>query len=379
MGKVDILLEILKPQTAAKAVPLDNMPSLRTNMMPEPYFTNVPTYDMEFRDPPPIGHMSYELIESPNSQQMRFEGEGTPVNRVHFNEQELYEADIGRNHRRVNSDEVNPYEKGCMFEFFEYLCSLVETVKFGCTRLERETEKERGSLQMKIKDVEARKVSLEMELRCQLLEIQRQKEEMEYAYREEMAREFSERINRQAQLEKKLLSIVERRLAAEIQLGRLNISRHVVDDTPTVVGTPVHVEEEVTGRDKFSHLRGLMTPHADETTPVNHKEAVPAVKPSLRLTLEGPVVTTTSDFPFSPTHHFSPSFSENYKSSFFKDSETTPVVAKPAQLKRNRKGPSLSIVTEGSSEISHNTSDETLPTATPVHNERERGVIEVSE
>mmetsp|Transcript_9115 Transcript_9115/g.18984 ORF Transcript_9115/g.18984 Transcript_9115/m.18984 type:complete len:370 (+) Transcript_9115:155-1264(+) len=369
MGKVDILLEILKPPTAAKAVSLEDMP----------YFSHNPSFEMEYRDPPPNEHLSYEFVGSPYGHHMSLKEVGTPANRVRFNEHELYEAQLQRNHQRISSDEVNPYDKGCMFEFFEYLCSIVETFKFDCTKLKSETKK--GELlDMKMKDAEASKVALEMEMRSQLLEIQRQKEEMEFAYHEEMAREFSERISRQTQLEEKLLSIVEQRLAAELQLGRLNISRNVIDVTPTVVGTPVHNEEEVSGRDKFSHLRALMTPHVEETTSAVNRKAVQVARPSLRVNLEAPAVTTTSDLPFSPTHHFSPAFAENSKSSFFKDSETTHAVAKPSsQPKRNRKGPSLSIVTEGSSEMSHNMSDEALPTATPVHNERERGVIEVFE
>lgn len=379
MGKVDILLEILKPPTAAKAVSLNDMPLLLPNMLPETHFTNNPSFEMEFRDPPPNEHLSYEFVGSPYSQQMRFDGLGTPVNRVRFNEHELFEAEIQRNQRRITSDEVNPYDKGCMFEFFEYLCSIVETFKIDCTKLKRGGKKEGAPLEMEIKDAKARKAALEMELRSQLLEIQRQKEEMEFAYREEMAREFSKRINRQTQLEEKLLSIVQQRLAAELQLGRLKISRNVIDVTPTVVGTPVDNEDEVTVRDKFSHLRALMTPHAEETTSAMNKKSVPAARPSLRVNLEAPAVATTSELPFSPTHHFSPAFAESSKHSFFDDSETTPVVAKPSQPKKNRKGPSLSIVTEGSSEMSQNMSDEILPTATPVHNERERGVIEVSE
>lgn len=72
-------------------------------------------------------------------------------------------------------------------------------------------------------DAKTSKAMLEFELRSELIDIQRQTVEMEESYRREIAREMTEKVLLQAQLQSKLLTIMEGRMVAEIQLDRLTI------------------------------------------------------------------------------------------------------------------------------------------------------------
>ena len=416
MGKVDILLEILKPPTAATAVSMEEMPSLLPEWLPEPHFTDDMSFDTEFRDPPP-------------SQQMNFDFYGNPIerqaNRVRFNEVELFEAALERSQRKKSDiEELNPYEQGCMHEFGEYVQSFfrlhgnssahetknsgrrktseeLNPYEQGCLHefgeyiqslfgktfklFERRRNYEIGALQKAVSDASQRNSSMEVELRCQLLEIRQQKQDMEHAFRQEISQQFCDKVLLQAQLQAKLLSIVEQRVSMEIELARLNLSGNY-DGIPTVAGTPIHEHTE----NAFEFVRGELSPHSsvsfsplDYSKPeISVKSTTPlakATKTGLSVNLGAPALGSKPELPFSPTHHFSPSNAKANKAPFFNDAESA-TVSKPTtskKSKKKKKGPGLSIVTENSAELSFH-SEERLPTATPVLC-LERGMIEVSE
>lgn len=180
------------------------------------------------------------------------------------------QTDLPNNYQK---DLVEVDERGCIAEFGHCmqvsLCcagdqdlvdAVVDTVvetagespRMQDHHMMREINAELQALRMSTMDAKTSKAVLEFELRAELAEIRRQTAEMEESYRREIARELSEKVLIQAQLQNKLLSIMEARMFAEIQLDGLNgnglpqltqgtsSSSATFDGIPTVTGTPVH-------------------------------------------------------------------------------------------------------------------------------------------
>lgn len=93
-----------------------------------------------------------------------------------------------------------------------------------------------------IKNAKTRRTLLEFELQSQLNELRRQNLEMEESYKQQIAAELSQKAILQAQLQAKLIQMVEGRMTVEMQLERMN-SRNGFLRLPMAVGTPDDGEE----------------------------------------------------------------------------------------------------------------------------------------
>ena len=85
----------------------------------------------------------------------------------------------------------------------------------------RELSDDLRALRASVLDAKSAKAMREFELRAELAEVQRRSSEMEQSYHRSIAREMSQRVLLQAQLQSRLRSIMAERIAIENQLGRL--------------------------------------------------------------------------------------------------------------------------------------------------------------
>mmetsp|Transcript_7381 Transcript_7381/g.16736 ORF Transcript_7381/g.16736 Transcript_7381/m.16736 type:complete len:446 (+) Transcript_7381:113-1450(+) len=115
----------------------------------------------------------------------------------------------------------------------------------------KEISDELQALRKSTREANMSKAVLQSELRAELASVQRQKIDMEESYRREIAREASEKLFLQAKLQQRLLSMMEERMMAEIQLGQLDCFKHVSgsssqmkDLIPAAMCTPLNQHHE---------------------------------------------------------------------------------------------------------------------------------------
>ena len=153
----------------------------------------------------------------------------------------------------VENPHQDDIERGCIAEFGQFLsvslCGGAEAVDLTDAleqeQMRAEINRELQDLRQETVDAKTSKVMLEFDLRAELIEIRRQKAEMEESYRREIAREMFEKVMLQAQLQSKLLSMMEQRTNVKIQLDRLdnmpsggNKENNALVPIPTAMCTP---------------------------------------------------------------------------------------------------------------------------------------------
>jgi hypothetical protein len=318
-NSVDFLLEIMRPRTTATP----------------------PGYYCESRDPP----------ESADGRQRSVTFE------QHLNQTHYYD-DVAYNKQLIHNEllEMDDYEENtrasCLAEFGVYIKGLFSRMdNYYASKRRRQIDLLRRTKD----DADKSKTMLELELRTQLIEIKTQRQEMEEAFRREIAREFSEKVIRQAQLQSRLLSMIEQRVNMDIQLSRLDVNEeqnmqrqsgevqsHINDSEPVVGGIKGGSDDIQKSFQEFGVGPNGPTSPVLSTTSVaskgNKESSISNNRTSYTPRSKAPSslrVQTTSTpseqassrslLPFSPTHCYSPAnaMSPSKAVTFFGETRST--------------------------------------------------------
>lgn len=238
--KVDFLLEIMKVKTATRQQQQAHLEYVSYEEAPVGC-CGVEDYEYEEREQPApaksalkVRNYAFDFYGNPipPEQQQRRQVAPQPQNsRADSYSEFLAEAPRAPPGRHGNDEDV---EAGCMAEFGQFMrlslcpCTADDQLVDDANEMPS-AEQELQLQQMRQMTIEAKtsQAMMMFELQAELADIRRQTDEMEQAYRRDIAREVSAKVMLQAKLQARLIDIMEGRMKAEIELDTLGSGRRL--------------------------------------------------------------------------------------------------------------------------------------------------------